>query len=104
MNLADMVIELYVAESVLLRTEKLIQLRGESETRQQVNMMQVYLYEAANKIHLAGKEALVSFAKPAEIKGLLKGLTIFTRGQLINPKTLRREIADFMIEKNKYAF
>ena len=104
MNLADMIIELYIAESTLLRTEKLVAQKGEEASKQQVNMMRVYLYEAADKIAIAGKEAVVSYAKPAEAKGLLKGLRIFSRGQLINPKTLRREIADYMIEKNEYAF
>ena len=104
MNLADMVIELYAAESTLLRVEKLVSINGEEAVKQQINLMRVYLYQATDKINIAGKEAVVSYAKPAEMKGLLKGLSKFTRGQLINPKALRREIADYMIEKNEYAF
>jgi alkylation response protein AidB-like acyl-CoA dehydrogenase len=104
MNLADVMIEIYAAESVILRTEKLVGLKGEQASQMQIAMAQVYLFEAAEKIQTAAKEAIASFAKGDEQKVMLMGLKRFTKADLINTKELRRQIADYMIEKGKYPF
>ncbi len=104
MNIADMMIEIYAAESTLLRAEKLIGIWGEEAARQQINMAKLYLYEAVEKINASGKEAIISFAKGDEQKVMLMGLKRFTKMDLYNVKELRREIADHLIEKNEYAF
>ncbi len=104
MSIADMMIEIYAAESTLLRAEKLIGLWGEEVARQQINMAKLYLYEAVEKIDASGKEAIISFAKGDEQKVMLMGLKRFTKMDLYNVKELRREIADQLIEKNKYDF
>ena len=66
MNLADVMIEIYASESVLLRTEKLVSLRGEAACGAQIAMTKIYLYEAIDKVEAAAKEAIVSFAKGDE--------------------------------------
>ena len=104
MNLADVMIEIYAAESVLLRTEKLIHLRGEAACEAQIAMAKIYLYEAIDKVEAAAKEAIVSFAKGDEQKVLLMGLKRFTKPDFINTKDLRRQIADVMIAEGKYPF
>ena len=104
MNLADVMIEIYAAESVLLRTEKLVHLRGEAACEAQIAMAKIYLYEAIDKVEAAAKEAIVSFAKGDEQKVLLMGLKRFTKPDFINTKDLRRQIADVMIAKGKYPF
>lgn len=104
LNVADMMIEVYVAESTILRAEKLMQLHGEDKTRLQQHVTRVYLAEAVDKINLAGKEAVCAFAKGDEQKMLLMGLKRFTKTNPVNKVQLRREIASAMIEKSQYPF
>lgn len=104
MHIADMMIETYVAESTLLRTEKLVDTRGEEACAAQINMAKLYLYEAVEKINAHGKEAIASFAKSDELKVMLMGLKRFTKIDPYNTKELRRAVAQVMIEKNAYAF
>ncbi|MEX2591382.1 MAG: acyl-CoA dehydrogenase family protein [Anditalea sp.] len=104
MNLADVMIEIYAAESALLRAEKLVGLNGEEASKQQIAMAQVYLSEAVDKINTAGKEAIAAFTSGDEQKMMLMGLKRFTKTNVINAKALRRQIADYLIEEGKYVF
>ena len=104
MNLADVMIEIYAAESVLLRTEKLVSQRGEAACAAQIAMTKIYLYEAIDKVEAAAKEAIVSFAKGDEQKVMLMGLKRFTKPDFVNTKELRRQVADVMIAEGKYPF
>jgi alkylation response protein AidB-like acyl-CoA dehydrogenase len=104
MNLADMMIEIYVAESTLLRTEKLIGLKGEAATALHQEMAVIYLHEAVEKINQAGKAAITSFAEGDELRVMLMGLKRFTKINPINLKDTRRRIADYAIAENKYPF
>ena len=63
MNLADLMIEIYAAESGILRTEKLVSLKGQEACAHQIAMAQVYLSQAVDKINIAAKEAIGSFTK-----------------------------------------
>ncbi len=104
MNLADMLIETYVAESTILRTEKLIGIRGEVACEAQVNMAKVYLTEAVSKLEFAGKEAINAYAKGDKMKVLLMGLKRYTKINPFNTKNARRMIADATIAEGKYPF
>ncbi len=102
MNVADMIIEVYIAESALLRTDKLIHLKGESEAMTHVNMTKVYFHHAIDIIHRAAKEAIAGFVKEDEQKMMLTGLKRYTKATLENTTALRRQIADHIIEKEGY--
>lgn len=105
MAISDMLIETYVAESVLLRVEKLSKTQGESEINTlKMNAAKAYIYEAADKINVLGKEALLSFAEGDELKMMLMGIKRFTKIEPVNIKDLRRSIADKMIAENEYIF
>ncbi|ADB41087.1 acyl-CoA dehydrogenase family protein [Spirosoma linguale] len=104
MNVADMAIEIYVAESVLLRVEKLIGIQGEAAVALQQQMALVYLHEAVEKVNNAGRAAITSFAEGDELRGMLMGLKRFTKIEPMNLKDARRQIADAMIVENKYIF
>ncbi|WP_250631501.1 acyl-CoA dehydrogenase family protein [Rhodoflexus caldus] len=104
MHVADMIIETYVAESALLRTEKLIGIRGEAACQQYINMARLYLNRAVDKVAYHGKEAINSFATGDEQKVMLMGLKRFAKMNPINATAIRRELADFVIEQNKYPF
>jgi hypothetical protein len=104
MNLADIMIEIYAAESTLLRTESLLNKNGEEAVKNHIAVTKVYLYEAVEKIQSAGKEAIMSFTKGDEQKMLLMGLKRFTKYENANTKELRREIAASLISQGKYFF
>src|SRR5690606_11798574 len=92
MNLADVMIEIYAAESGILRTEKLVGLKGQEACANQIAMAQVYLSKAVDKINAAAKEAIGAFTKGDEQKVMLMGLKRFTKADLVNTKELRRQI------------
>jgi alkylation response protein AidB-like acyl-CoA dehydrogenase len=104
MNLADMLIELYVSESLQLRVEKLVGTRGEEACKEQLDMMRVYINDAAELIAKAGKEALNSFAEGDEKRMMMMGLKRFTKTEDINTTQARRNIAAKLIAENKYCF
>ena len=104
MNLADMLIELYVAESTQLRVEKLVGMRGEEACKEQLDIMRVYINDAAEKIFKSGKEAINSFADGDERRMMMMGLKRFTKTEDFNTTQARRNIAAKLIEENKYCF
>ena len=104
MNLADMVIEVYTAESTILRAEKLSLKDGEEAVEHQINMSKLFLYSAIKNCQRCGEEVILTFAEGDEQRMLLMGLKRFTKGYNINPKQLRRSIAKKLIEENKYCF
>ncbi len=104
MNIADIIGYVYVAESTLLRVEKLVQSRGEEAVQGQLDIMRIYLHEAVDKVYLAGKEALNSFAEGDELSMMLVGLRRFTKVQPFNIKDARQRIAKQLIDANQYCY
>jgi hypothetical protein len=104
MDIADMMMEVYVAESTLLRTEKLIGLRGEAACARQIDMTKLYLNDAVERIGLHGRNAINSFAEGDEQRVMLMGLKRFTKIAPINAKETRRRIAAQVIGENAYTF
>lgn len=102
MNIADMAIETFVAESFLLRVMKASDKNGEENTKIQIAMMQCYLNDAIDKASKCGKEAINAFASGDEQKMMLLGLKRFTKTEPFNSKDARRLIADKMIDDGKY--
>src|SRR5690606_31062748 len=104
MNIADMAIEIYVAESILLRVEKLVAMKGEAACTEQLAMMRVYVNQVCDKIWLDGKEALNSYAEGDELRMMLMGLKRFTKQEPFNIKAARQVIAEKLISENRYCF
>ncbi len=104
MNIADIIGYVYVAESVLLRAEKLQHTQAGAHADYAADMAKVYLYGAIDKVNAAGKEALYSFAEGDELNMMLVGLRRFTKAQPFNVKDARQRIAKKLIEENKYCF
>ncbi|RMG66762.1 MAG: acyl-CoA dehydrogenase [Bacteroidetes bacterium] len=101
MQLADMVIEVYVAESTLLRAAKLAQ-AGSDRAKHAGHMARIYLSEAVDKVWLAGKQAIATFAQDDDQTMLMMGLKRFTKAPLVNTTALRRELAAHMAEQGNY--
>ena len=104
MNLADILIEIYIVESLMLRVEKIMSQRGEEACDIHREMVIVYLHEAVDKIQTSGKEAIYAFASGDEERMLLMGLKRFTKISPYNLKEARRKIANNVIGENKYPF
>lgn len=104
MNIADMAIQTFVAESMLLRVMKATNHQGAEAQKIPNLMLQVFLNEAIDKVALAGKEAIYSFAEGDEQKMMLLGLKRFTKTTPFNIKEARRTIAAKLLEDEKYSF
>ncbi|SIS64016.1 Acyl-CoA dehydrogenase [Zobellia uliginosa] len=102
---ADILIEVYMAESTILRTEKNAKRSGEDSQKTQIAMSKLYLYNATETIIQKGKEAIVSFAEGDEQRMMLMGLKRFTK-YTNNPNVtaLRTQIADRIAADNGYTF
>ena len=101
MNIADMSILTFNAESALLRVIKMTENQGESASSLQKDMMNCYLNDAADAVNKAGKEAINAFAEGDEQRMMLLGLKRFTKTAPFNAKEARRRIAAKLIAENK---
>jgi alkylation response protein AidB-like acyl-CoA dehydrogenase len=101
MSIADMAIDTYIAESLLLRVMKLNDQPNASLYR---DMLGVFLYDAADRIHKNGRDAINAFAEGDEQRMILMGLKRFTKAAPFNSKDARRRIADHLIENKRYPF
>ncbi len=105
MAASDILIEVYMAESTILRTEKLAKKEGADKVQEQIAMAQLYLYHAVDIVNQKGKEGIVSFAEGDEQRMMLMGLKRFTKyTNMPNVIGLREKIAAKLISENKYAF
>lgn len=105
MAASDILIEIYMAESTILRTEKLAKKEGEDKVQEQIAMAKLYLYHAVDIVTQKGKEGIVSFSEGDEQRMMLMGLKRFTKyTNMPNVIGLREKIAAKIISENKYAF
>ena len=103
MNLADMVIDTFQAESVLLRAMKMKQ-AGNDKATLALDIARTFIYDAADRINHAGKNAINSFADGDEQRMMLMGLKRFTKADNFNTKDARRRIAARLIDAEAYCF
>lgn len=105
-NLADILAEAYVAESACLKVQKVARLSLTTAEKQQIQyqMLQLYLYESRAKVLKAATDAIASYATGREKKILMKLLSWMLPVYDINPKALRRKIANFVLDQKEYCF
>ena len=105
MAAADMLIEIYMAESTILRTEKLAKKEGEDKVKEQIAMAKLYLYKAVDVVTQKGKESIISFAEGDEQRMMLMGLRRFTKyTNMPNIVGLRETITNKLVAENSYCF
>jgi hypothetical protein len=104
MNIADMAIDTYVAESTLLRVKKMVSIKGEEACKDQIDMLQVYMYDALDRLSINGKTAINSMVEGDEQRMMLLGLKRFCKATPINTKEARRRIAKTLCEAGKYCY
>ena len=102
---ADILIEIYMAESAILRTEKNVKRTSQEEQSAQIAMAKLYLYHAVDTVEQKGKESIISFAEGDEQRMMLMGLKRFTKyTNYPNVVSLRNKIAEKLNSENKYCF
>jgi len=102
---ADILIEIYMAESAILRTEKNVKRTSQKEQSAQIAMAKLYLYHAVDTVEEKGKESIISFAEGDEQRIMLMGLKRFTKyTNYPDIVDLRIEIAEKVKEENSYCF
>lgn len=103
--LADILMEIYMAESALLRTEKNAIKFGEEKLKTQIDMSKLYLYNSVDIVSKACRQIIVSISRGSKQKMLLKGLNKFTKYKnypdIIG---IRNNIAEKVKNENKYCF
>lgn len=105
MAAADILIEIYMVESSILRTEKNAKRFGEESQEVQIAMTKLNLFNAVEKISTKAKEGIVSFAEGDEQRMMLMGLKRFTKyANMPNVVALRNQIAEKMTAENEYCF
>ena len=105
MAAADIMIEIYMAESTILRTEKLAKKVGEAKAQEQIAMAKLYLYKAVDVITQKGKESVISFTEGDEQRMMLMGLRRFTKyTNMPNIIALREMITTKLVVENEYCF
>ena len=105
MAAADILIEIYMAESTVLRTEKLAKSKGEDKVQEQIAMAKLYLYKAVDVVTQKGKESIISFAEGDEQRMMLMGLRRFTKyTNMPNIIELREVITTKLVAENQFCF
>ena len=101
-NIADMMMETYVSESLSLRVKKLENLKGNIQVYRDI--LDVNIYDTAEIVRKSAYDAIYSFASVETATALIKAADVLTSVRGINVKDSRRRIADKLIEDNHYSF
>ncbi len=104
MNIADLAIWTYASESALLRTMKIIEMKGEEAAADQVAMTKTWLYDTADRMNKAAKDAINSFVEGDEQRMMLMGLKRFTKYENFNTKDARQQVAQTLINEGNYCY
>jgi alkylation response protein AidB-like acyl-CoA dehydrogenase len=103
-NLADMIMEVYIAESLSLRIQKMESMAGNDPAGIYRSILDVFVYDAADKIRKPAADAINSFSSGDMNSTYYKVVETLTKVPGINVKESRRTIADKLIEDNCYKF
>jgi alkylation response protein AidB-like acyl-CoA dehydrogenase len=105
MAASDILIEIYMAESVILRTEKLARKQGADNVKEQIAMAQLYLYKAVDIVNSKGKEGIASFSEGDEQRMMMMGLKRYTKyNNMPNVVALRETIAAKIVSEGAYPY
>lgn len=103
MNLADMLIDTFQAESILLRAMKM-QANAHPQAAVAADIARIFIYDAGDRINAAGKSAINSFAEGDEQRMMLMGIKRFSKVAAFNAKDARRRVAAVLLDKEQYSF
>ncbi len=102
---SDILIQIYLAESAILRAEKMAKKEGEENVKEQIAMAKLNLFHAIDVIETAGKHSIISFSSGDEQRMMLMGLKRYIKYvNMPNIIELRNIIASKVTQENKYCF
>ncbi len=104
MNISDMLIDIYMAESAMLRVMKMVEEKGIEESTVYIDIVKTFINGCALRINTSSREALNGFAQEDELRMMLMGVKRFTKTEIYNTKESRRRIAQKLIDDNEYKF
>ncbi|HJZ12553.1 MAG TPA: acyl-CoA dehydrogenase family protein [Acidobacteriota bacterium] len=102
--ISDIVMEAFAAESILLRTEKMVKSHGEEKAQNSVFMTKVYADDAIARVEKQAKEILAAVSEGDMLRTNLAAMRRFLKFMPINTIEARQAIANFMLETNRYPF
>ncbi len=103
-NISDIIMNLYVAESAVLRVQKLEKMRGEEAVKIYRDIIDVFVYDVADLVRKAAADNVNSLADDKGKELMLKGIAYYSAVEGVNVRDARRRIADKLIEENRYVF
>jgi hypothetical protein len=104
MYAADVMIDIYAMESAILRTEKMVNLKGAEACSVFIDITKTFISDAMERVNINGKHAICGYAEGDELRMMLMGLKRFTKYDNINTVATRKRIAEKMIVANEFCF
>jgi len=101
-NIADMIIEIYAMESAIVRTEKAIAQNGLEKEAQKYDYTRVYAQEALVRLESIARESLSAMEEGDTLRTMLSIVRKLTRHNPLNTVAIKRDIANRLIEADKY--
>jgi alkylation response protein AidB-like acyl-CoA dehydrogenase len=104
MNLADIMSEIYLCESAILRCKKLAIVKGEETIHDRVTMTQIYINDAMERVAFSAKNAVAAWAEGDNLRILMMAIKRYTKHEFVNTKKLRRQIAETLLQSGNFCF
>jgi alkylation response protein AidB-like acyl-CoA dehydrogenase len=101
-NISNMIMETYIAESLVLRVQKRESIKGEDKLFRDI--VDVFVYDAVNLLVKNAKDAIYSHADSTLAEKLVNAINVLSKIEGVNTLSARRNIADKLIDDNKYSF
>jgi alkylation response protein AidB-like acyl-CoA dehydrogenase len=97
---ADVLIDVFAAESVLLRASQ----GGRPQSELKTAAAEVYITDAAARVEVAARSALAAMADGDTLRTLLAALRRVLKTTPVNTVARRRQIADAIVERKAYPY
>jgi hypothetical protein len=104
MNLSDMMGEIYLCESAILRCKKLALVKGEDFIGDRVAMTQVYINDAMERLAFSAKNAAAAWAEGDNLRMLMLAIKRYTKHEFVNTKKLRRQVAETLLNAGNFCY
>ncbi|MGI6324041.1 MAG: hypothetical protein ACOXZO_12095 [Bacteroidales bacterium] len=101
-NIADMMMETYVSESLMLRVKKMDSMNINTDVYKDI--LDTYIYDCSSMIRKSATDAIHSTLSENVREKFLKAAETLTAVEGVNVKEARRRIANKLIEDNSYRF
>lgn len=104
-NCADIIMEAYAMETVILRAKKFAEKKGQDAAARYIDMAAVFCNDASQRVEMSARNAISAITDGDEKRTLLVALKRFTKNSNpINTVAARQRIADVMIQANSYVY